>query len=153
MGCCLVGCVRLLFFALWRAIALPVAAPLRQVGATRVLLVTDKGVRGAGLVAPIEERLREAKIEYEIYDDVVPDPGVGEVQRAYERAREYGAQALVAVGGGSSIDTAKMAATLLANGGTVLDYVGIDKGPNNAAPAGAIPTNPRARAGIPIHTS
>jgi alcohol dehydrogenase class IV len=135
-----------------RGVALTVATPLQQVGATRVLLVTDKGVRGAGLVAPIEERLRDAKIEYEIYDEVVPDPGVGEVQRAYERAREYGAQAFVAVGGGSSIDTAKMAATLLANGGTVLDYVGMDKVPKPAAPVVAIPTTAGTGAEITINS-
>src|SRR5258708_22440692 len=71
-----------------RGVALTLAAPLQQVGAKKVLLVTDPGVRKAGLVAPLEEKLREAKIPYEIYDQVVPDPGVAEVQRAYERAKE-----------------------------------------------------------------
>ncbi|HZP94800.1 MAG TPA: iron-containing alcohol dehydrogenase [Candidatus Limnocylindria bacterium] len=135
-----------------RGVALTVAEPLRQVGAKRVLLVTDKGVLGAGLVAPIEERLRDAKIPYEIYDEVVPDPGVGEVQRCYERAKAAGADAFVAVGGGSSIDTAKMAATLLANGGTVLDYVGIDKVPKPAAPVVAIPTTAGTGAEITINS-
>jgi len=64
-----------------RGVALTLADPLRQVGATKVLLVTDQGVLRAGLVAPIEERLRAAQIPYEIYDEVAPDPGVGEVQR------------------------------------------------------------------------
>ncbi|HEU5288798.1 MAG TPA: iron-containing alcohol dehydrogenase [Candidatus Limnocylindria bacterium] len=135
-----------------RGVALTVAEPLRQVGAKRVLLVTDKGVLGAGLVAPIEERLRDAKIPYEIYDEVVPDPGVGEVQRCYERARAAGADAFVAVGGGSSIDTAKMAATLLVNGGTVLDYIGIDKVPKPAAPVVAIPTTAGTGAEITINS-
>ena len=135
-----------------RGVALTVAEPLRQVGAKRVLLVTDKGVRAAGLVAPIEERLRDAKIPFEVYDDVVPDPGVGEVQRCYERAKEYGADAFVAVGGGSAIDTAKMAATLLSNGGTVLDYIGIDKVPKPAAPAVAIPTTAGTGAEITINS-
>jgi alcohol dehydrogenase class IV len=135
-----------------RGVALTVAEPLRQVGAKRVLLVTDKGVRAAGLVAPIEERLRDAKIPYEIYDEVVPDPGVGEVQRAYERAKAYGADAFVAVGGGSSIDTAKMAATLLTNGGSVLDYIGVDKVPKPAAPVIAIPTTAGTGAEITINS-
>src|SRR5437879_7660469 len=101
---------------------------------------------------PIEERLREAHIEYEIYDEVVPDPGVGEVQRCYERAREFGADAFVAVGAGSPIDTAKMAATLLTNGGTVLDYIGIDKVPRAAAPVVAIPTTAGTGAEITINS-
>src|SRR5437762_796084 len=137
---------------LGRGVALTLAEPLRQVGAKKVLLVTDRGVMKAGLVAPLEEKLREAKIPYEIYDEVVPDPGVGEVQRAYERAREAGADSFVAVGGGSTIDTAKMAAVLLANGGTVLDYIGIDKVPRMAAPVVAIPTTAGTGAEITINS-
>src|SRR5207247_8182029 len=135
-----------------RGVALTVATPLQQVGAKRVLVVTDKGVRDAGLVQPIEERLREGGFTYEVYDEVVPDPGVGEVQRCYERAREMRADAFVAVGGGSAIDTAKMAATLLANGGTVLDYVGIDKVPKPAAPVVAVPTTAGTGAEITINS-
>ncbi len=135
-----------------RGVALAVAEPLKQLGARRVLIVTDKGVAKAGLVAPIEERLRDAGIAYEVYDDVVPDPGVGEVDRCFARAREYGAEALVAVGGGSSIDTAKMAAVLLTNGGSVLDYVGIDKVPRPAAPVVAIPTTAGTGAEITINS-
>ena len=73
-----------------RGVSLTVATPLQQVGAKKVLLVTDPGVVKAGLVGPIEEKLREAKIPYEIYAEVVPDPGVAEVQRAYERAKAVG---------------------------------------------------------------
>ncbi len=135
-----------------RGVALTVAEPLRQVGAKRVLLVTDPGVRKAGLVAPIEERLRDAKIPYDVYDEVVPDPGVGEVQRCFERARAVGADAFVAVGGGSSIDTAKMAAVLMTNGGTVLDYVGLDKVLRPAAPVVAIPTTAGTGAEITINS-
>ena len=135
-----------------RGVALTLAEPLRQVGAKKVLLVTDPGVRKAGLTLALEEKLREAKIPYEVYDQVVPDPGVAEVQRAYERAKEAGADAFVAVGGGSSIDTAKMAAVLLSNGGTVLDYVGMDKVPKMAAPVIAIPTTAGTGAEITINS-
>ena len=123
-----------------RGVALRVAEPLREVGATRVLVVTDKGVRAAKLLEPIEQALRDAHVTYEIYDEVVPDPGVAEVDRCFARYSEMGAEAIVAVGGGSSIDTAKMAATLATNGGSVLDYVGLDKVPKSAAPVVAIPT-------------
>ena len=138
--------------AFGRGVALTVAEPLRQVGAAKVLLVTDPGVIKAGLVAPIEERLRDAGVPYSIYDEVVPDPGVAEVQRCFERAREEGADAFVAVGGGSAIDTAKMAAVLLTNGGTVLDYVGADRVPRPAAPVVAIPTTAGTGAEITINS-
>ncbi len=138
--------------AFGRGVALTVADPLRQVGAKHVLLVTDRGVVAAGLVAPIEAALRDAKIPFDVYDDVVPDPGVGEVDRALARAKATGADAFVAVGGGSAIDTAKMAATLMANGGSVLDYVGVDKVPRPAAPVIAIPTTAGTGAEITINS-
>ncbi len=138
--------------AFGRGVALTVAEPLRQVGARKVLFVSDPGVIKAGLVAPIEERVRDAGLPYAIYDEVVPDPGVAEVQRCFERAREEGADAFVAVGGGSAIDTAKMAAVLLTNGGTVLDYIGADKVPRPAAPVVAIPTTAGTGAEITINS-
>ncbi|OGO73737.1 MAG: hypothetical protein A3G84_05800, partial [Chloroflexi bacterium RIFCSPLOWO2_12_FULL_71_12] len=135
-----------------RGVAQKVAEPLAQVGAKRVLIVTDPGVVRAGLVAPIEERIREAGISYEIYDGVVPDPTVDDVARCFDRARDLRADALVAVGGGSSIDTAKMAAVLMTNGGTVLDYIGMDKVPKPAAPVIAIPTTAGTGAEITINS-
>ncbi|MBI2774300.1 MAG: iron-containing alcohol dehydrogenase, partial [Chloroflexi bacterium] len=116
------------------------------------LVVTDPGVIKVGLVKPIEERLNDAGIAYEIYDGVVPDPTVGDVQRCFERARQMGADALLAIGGGSSIDTAKMAAVLMTNGGTVLDYIGMDKVPKPAAPVVAIPTTAGTGAEITINS-
>lgn len=138
--------------AFGRGVALTVAKPLEQIGAKRVLIVTDPGVVKAGLVGAIEERLRAAGVVYEIYSDVVPDPTVADVDRCYQRARAMGAQALVAVGGGSSIDSAKMAAVLMSNGGTVLDYVGLDRVPTPAAPVVAIPTTAGTGAEITINS-
>ena len=126
--------------AFGRGVASRVAEPLQEVGAKRVLIVTDRGVRKAKLLDPIEQALRDASLRYDIYDEVVPDPGVAEVERCFARYRETGAEAIVVVGGGSSIDTAKMAAVLATNGGSVLDYVGIDKVAKPAAPVVAIPT-------------
>ncbi len=123
-----------------RGVATKVAVPLAEVRAKQVLIVTDRGVRAAKLVDPIEQALRDAGIRYQIYDEVIPDPGVAEVEKCFVRYRESGAAAIVAVGGGSAIDTAKMAAVLATNGGSVLDYVGLDKVPKPAAPVVAIPT-------------
>ncbi|MDE3102806.1 MAG: iron-containing alcohol dehydrogenase [Chloroflexota bacterium] len=135
-----------------RGVSERVAEPLGQVGAKRVLIVTDPGVVNAGLVGPIEQRIRDAGIAYEVYDGVVPDPTVGDVDRCFERVTAMKADALVAVGGGSSIDTAKMAAVLMANGGSALDYVGSDKVPKPAAPVVAIPTTAGTGAEITINS-
>jgi alcohol dehydrogenase class IV len=123
-----------------RGVAARAAEPLVELGVKRALIVTDRGVRGARLLEPVEQSVRDAGIAYEIYDEVVPDPGVAEVDRCFARYRASGAEAIVAVGGGSAIDTAKMAAVLATNGGSVLDYVGIDKVARPAAPVVAIPT-------------
>ena len=135
-----------------RGVSQRVAEPLQQVSAKRVLVVTDPGVIKVGLVEPVLDRLRDAGIAYEVYDGVVPDPTVGDVDRCFERAKAMGADALVAVGGGSSIDTAKMAAVLMTNGGSVLDYVGSDKVPRPAAPVVAIPTTAGTGAEITINS-
>src|SRR5262245_28483658 len=135
-----------------RGVSQKVAEPLQQVGAKRVLVVTDPGVVKVGLVEPVLQRLRDAGIVHEVYDGVVPDPTVGDVDRCFERATEMEADALVAVGGGSSIDTAKMAAVLMTNGGSVLDYIGIDKVPKQAAPVVAIPTTAGTGAEITINS-
>lgn len=135
-----------------RGVSARIAEPLQQIGAKRVLIVTDPGVVRVGLVAPTEQRLKDAGIAYEIYDGVVPDPTVGDVDRCFERARDMKADALIAIGGGSSIDTAKMAGVLMTNGGSVLDYVGADKVPAAAAPVVAIPTTAGTGAEITINS-
>jgi alcohol dehydrogenase len=96
---------------------------IRALGVTRVLLVTDPGIRAAGICGQIEATLAASGITFEIYDQVSPNPRDYECLAAAELARDTGAEAIVAVGGGSPIDLAKAAAGLATNAGTVLDWV------------------------------
>lgn len=104
----------------------PAAAGLTEVldglGARRVLVVTDPGVAATGLPAEIAAALGGAGIDVAVHDEVSGNPAVGDVAAARARAVEHRSDALVAVGGGSAIDTAKAAAMLLANGGEYADY-------------------------------
>ena len=104
----------------------PAAAGLTEVldgfGARRVLVVTDPGVAATGLPAEIAAALAGAGIDAAVHDQVSGNPAVGDVAAARARAGEHRSDALVAVGGGSAIDTAKAAAMLLANGGEYADY-------------------------------
>ena len=104
----------------------PAAAALTEVldglGARRVLVVTDPGVAATGLPAEIAAALGGAGIDAVVHDQVSGNPAVGDVAAARARAVEHRSDALVAVGGGSAIDTAKAAAMLLANGGEYADY-------------------------------
>jgi alcohol dehydrogenase len=77
---------------------------------------------------------------YQIYDQVRPNPRDEQVDEAAARIRDRGAGAIVAVGGGSTIDTAKCASLLAAHGGRPRDYAGWAKVPGPIRPVVAIPT-------------
>ncbi|MDH3031847.1 iron-containing alcohol dehydrogenase [Methylobacterium fujisawaense] len=81
-------------------------------GAKRVLLVTDKGVRSAGLTKAAEAALAEAGVSLDVYEDVVADPPSTVIEAAAKRARELGTDLVLSIGGGSALDTAKLVAYL-----------------------------------------
>jgi len=91
---------------------------LASIGATRPLVITDKGVRGAGLVDVVLGAMLNAGVEHPpVYDDVPPDSStdvVTDIARVY---RSRGCDSLIALGGGSVIDTAKAVNVLVSEGG------------------------------------
>ena len=95
-------------------------------GAKRPLIVTDEVIRGTGLIEKAEAGLRDGGLEPAgVFDDVPQDSGTGVVEACAQAARDAGCDSIVAVGGGSVMDTAKVANALYVHGGTVLDYEGI----------------------------
>jgi choline dehydrogenase len=91
---------------------------VRGLGVQRPLLVTDRGVEAAGLVAKAMEHLGECVV----FSDVVPNPDIELVGRASATYRENGCDGLVALGGGSSMDTAKAVGVEVVHGGSIRDY-------------------------------
>lgn len=89
-----------------------IAEVVGQCGARRVLLVTDAGVRGAGLTRAAEASLAAAGIAFTVFDGVVADPPAAVVEAAAARARAEGADLVLSIGGGSALDTAKLVAYL-----------------------------------------
>ncbi len=89
-------------------------ARLAAWGVKRCLVVTDKGVRQLGLVDPIVDTLKQAEITCYIYDEVQPDPPDTTCIVCADLIQQYHCDGVLAIGGGSSIDTAK-AAALIAN--------------------------------------
>ena len=73
----------------------------------KVMLVTDKGIRGLGLTEPLEETLENAGIPCAVYDGTMPNPTSTNVEEARRIYLENGCQALIAFGGGSAMDCAK----------------------------------------------
>ena len=105
-----------------------------------VVLVTDKGVAAAGHVDRAEASLRAAGVRSRRFEDVPMNPTSSDVERALAFARDEAVDGFVGFGGGSSIDTAKGCAFLLANGGAMEDYWGYGKATTPLAPLIAVPT-------------
>ena len=98
---------------------------------SRILVVTDAGLVRAGLVAPALDALSGSGIAVEVFDQVVADPPEAVVLAAVDQARAFDATAVIGLGGGSSLDVAKLVA-LLARGEEALPEiygVGLAKGP------------------------
>ena len=112
----------------------------RRLGAEKVLIVTDKGVAEAGLVAPVIKSIESLNIPFAVFDEVEVDPGTATVGKGTEVAKKKGCNLVIAVGGGSPICAGKGIALLATNGGSVADYEGRDKYRNPPLPVIAIPT-------------
>ena len=111
-----------------------------ELGAQRVLLVTDKGLAEAGHEARAVASLENANIQTTIFDDVHPNPTTEDVERGLQVARNHQIDLIVGLGGGSSMDCAKGINFLLTNGGQMQDYWGVGKATKPMLPFIAVPT-------------
>lgn len=104
---------------------------VRDLGARRVLVVTDRGLVGAGVVRPALEGLETAGVEAVLFSDVPADPPEAAVETAVAAARAAAAEAVIGLGGGSSMDTAKLVALLARSDQGLAEIygVGLAKGP------------------------
>ena len=107
---------------------------------SRALIVTDTNLSNLGLVARVSSNLEAAGIKVTIYAECQPEPPLECAVEACQVAAKAGANGLIALGGGSNIDIAKMAAILMKYGGTPADYFGFDRVPGTIAPLIACPT-------------
>ena len=89
----------------------------------KVLVVTDKGLREAGVVERVTAVLEEGGIEFAIFDGVLPNPPASCVTSGARAYTRHGCGALLAVGGGSPMDVAKMIGVILTHGGRIDQYL------------------------------
>jgi alcohol dehydrogenase class IV len=87
--------------------SLALCREIANTGARRVMVITDKPLFDLGLVAPACKALADAGVAVEVFHDVVPDPAYEVVLGGVERLKRFRADAVLAIGGGSSIDCAK----------------------------------------------
>lgn len=90
-----------------------IAAIFAENSVRRLAVFTDKGIEGAGLLELPMEQVRKSGVECIVLDDLPPEPTYLEAQRLVDQCRAYGADFIMAVGGGSVMDTAKLASILM----------------------------------------
>ena len=112
----------------------------RQLGITRVFFVTDPGVYNAGLTDVAQQSLRDAGIDVVLYCDVQADPPEAVVLAAVQKAKTYNIDGVIGLGGGSSMDVAKLIAVLAISSQPLNDMYGINKVTGSRLPLIQIPT-------------
>ena len=115
-------------------------AEARAMGATQVLLVTDKGVAASGIAENLKNNLTKAGIRVEVFDQVKPEPDFACQDASIKFAKQGKFDVIVGAGGGSAMDVAAVTAVMLTNPGSVTDYVGADLVKKPGIPTILIPT-------------
>lgn len=129
------------------------ADEFRGRGYVRAFVVTDKDLIRFGVAGKVTGVLDEAGIAYEIFSDLKPNPTVKNVQAGVEAFRRSGADAIVAIGGGSAMDTAKAVGIIVANPafGDVVSLEGMAPTANRSVPVFALPTTAGTAAEVTIN--
>ena len=112
----------------------------RDLGFTRTLLVTDRGILDAGHAARAQRLLQAAGVAVETFDGFGPNPDSAMVERGRAFAQGLGVDSLIGLGGGSSLDCAKGINFLLTNGGVMADYRGYGRASRPLLPMIGVPT-------------
>lgn len=119
-----------------------------NLGGSKVLIVSDDGVREAGWTAAVEDGLRGAGLDYVSFLDVSSNPADHQVMAGAELYREQNCDLIIAVGGGSPMDCAKGIGVVVSNEGFITDFEGVDEIPNPVPPLIFIPTTAGSSADV-----
>lgn len=117
-------------------------AAIERLGKKKAFIVTDKGLLQFGVAKMVTDVLDEAGVPYTIFSEVKPNPTVTNVKDGIEAFKASGADVIVAIGGGSSIDTAKGVGIVVANPefGDIVSLEGCAPTKNKSVPIIALPT-------------
>lgn len=119
-----------------------------NLGASKVFIVTDPGVRKSGWTTIVEKSLKSYGIGYTIFDCVTENPKDHEVMSGVDICRNKGCDLIISVGGGSPMDCAKGIGVMMGNPGNIRDYEGVDMIPNPGPPLIFIPTTAGSSADV-----
>ena len=129
------------------------AGEIQKRGFKKVFLVSDKSLVEAGVTAKVEEVLNKANIPYVLYDEIKPNPTIKNVTDGVEACKKAEADLIVAVGGGSSIDTAKGISIVMTNPdrADIKSLNGASNTVNKGMPLIALPTTAGTAAEVTIN--
>lgn len=113
---------------------------IRPILGDRILLVTDKGLRRLGMLSGIQGQLAGAGIAVAVFDDIAADPPEANVFAGVQIARTHRATGVLAVGGGSPMDVAKVIALLARSGESLEDAYGVGNAKGPRLPLVLVPT-------------
>jgi len=117
-----------------------IPAKIRALGGAKPLIVSDKGITGAGITKQITDLLDSAGMKYMVYDDTIPNPTDNNVHAGVEIYKTNKCDSLITLGGGSSHDCGKGIGLVVANGGKIHDFEGVDKSTKPMPPYVAVNT-------------
>lgn len=115
-------------------------AELDRYGLSNPLVITDAGIRAAGILEAVEAALARQGRTVEVFDGIASDPTTDSVEEAARMLREGGHDGVIALGGGSPLDAAKAAAAVATSKRPVLELVGPEKIEIDPLPVIAVPT-------------
>ena len=129
------------------------AGEINKRGFKKVFLVSDKSLVDAGVTAKIETVLKNANIKYDLYDEIKPNPTIKNVTDGVEACKKSKADVIVAVGGGSSMDTAKGISIVMTNPerSDIKSLNGLSNTVNRGMPVIALPTTAGTAAEVTIN--
>ena len=129
------------------------AGEINKRGFKKVFLVSDKSLVDAGVTAKIETVLKHANIKYDLYDEIKPNPTIKNVTDGVEACKKSKADVIVAVGGGSSMDTAKGISIVMTNPerSDIKSLNGLSNTVNRGMPVIALPTTAGTAAEVTIN--
>lgn len=129
------------------------AEEIKNRGFKKVFLVSDKALVDAGVTAKVEEILKNADIAYTLYSEIKPNPTIKNVTDGVEACKKSGADVIVAVGGGSSIDTSKGISIVMTNPerADIKSLNGLSNTINRGMPIIALPTTAGTAAEVTIN--
>ncbi|GAB6060311.1 iron-containing alcohol dehydrogenase [Desulfonatronum parangueonense] len=113
---------------------------IKALGGKKPLLVTDKGITGIGMTDQIVKLLKSEKMDCVVYDETIPNPTDNNVHDGVEVYKKNKCDSLITLGGGSSHDCGKGIGLVIANGGKIHDFEGVDKSTKPMPPYVAVNT-------------